>query len=362
MIFTNYILPVVGVGLSIAAYKVVKNKKKNKENSAINTEIIFPTYEIPKHLGVQKNLDLEELVERLEESMNPEFMQSVKERVLRGQLIDESQYDWYLLELKRFFIMSSVLKNVPMYNEKVDEIWHEMLMFTKSYERFGQEFLGDMIHHEPNVGQSIRNPESERAWFEYIYSELFEVGEYTRLIYGNFFQYPIDKEILKKIDTLSEDELLHTYFNANTYEATNVSVKLITKLKKRIRNITYETKNSVNSNVKYGSDRFNTNYQKKESDQNSDFYTNSFLYYSMLTYDNDSYKEATKHHHEVENNKDTATNKDSSCSGWSSCQSTTPAKSSCKSCSGSHHSCSKSSCSSCSSSSCSSSSCSSCSS
>lgn len=38
------------------------------------------------------------------------------------------EYRWKLLELKRYFIMASLLKQLPMFSEEVDELWHEMLM------------------------------------------------------------------------------------------------------------------------------------------------------------------------------------------------------------------------------------------
>ncbi len=37
-----------------------------------------------------------------------------------------------------------------MLSEDVDEIWHDMILFTKEYQRFSEKFLGKMLHHIPN--------------------------------------------------------------------------------------------------------------------------------------------------------------------------------------------------------------------
>lgn len=335
----------------------LRSKPVSKIDKNKNSRNLMPQAFIPKNLGVKKNLNLEELVQRLEESLNPEYMKNVKERVLKEGRIQESEYDWYLLELKRFFLMSSILKGVPMYNESVDSIWHELLMFTSSYDDFGQKFLNDKLHHQPNVGQPTGNPEFERAWFEYIYSELFELEPNTRLVYGEFYNNPLDKELLKQVEKLSEEDLLHTYFSANTYEARNVALKLIAKMKEQITEAKYQglSRSSRRNRNQY----YYQQSQQKDQNQSTDNYANSFLFYSLLADNENMYQEDMNNHKDSSNDMGTAPTKVSSCSAWSSCNSATTSidtKSSCKSCS---------SCSSCSSSSCSSgsgSSCSSCSS
>jgi hypothetical protein len=41
-----------------------------------------------------------------------------------------------------------------MFSEEVDEIWHDMLLFTQKYQVFSEQFLGTMLHHTPNTNNA----------------------------------------------------------------------------------------------------------------------------------------------------------------------------------------------------------------
>ncbi|HEX7065040.1 MAG TPA: hypothetical protein VF199_08210 [Bacillales bacterium] len=189
----------------------------------------------PKRLGIRENSRLEPLVDRLESALNDDYMQKVKQRVLDRGNIKESEYDWYLLEMKRFLIMTALLKYVPMYNDKVDDIWHEMIMFTKEYETLCREFIGELIHHVPNLKREPNPP--QRAWFDWCYSRFFDMGNETTSMYGEFYRYPLSKQLISEFRDLDEDSLVDRYFRTDVKipETAPVIHRFIDETKQQIK-------------------------------------------------------------------------------------------------------------------------------
>ncbi len=56
-----------------------------------------------------------------------------------------------LKEAKRMLYLSVRTKSRISPSIKVDDAWHEMLMFTRYYKEFS-EFIGGFIHHDPTPG------------------------------------------------------------------------------------------------------------------------------------------------------------------------------------------------------------------
>lgn len=91
--------------------------------------------------------------------------------------------------MKRFFLLTAILRHVPMYSDDTDLIWHEMLMFTREYQRFCEDFAGFYIHHQPNVNPAAAAGEAladQRAVFELVYSALFEIAPENGRLLGRF--------------------------------------------------------------------------------------------------------------------------------------------------------------------------------
>lgn len=192
-----------GILMAIAFFSTDKRKKKTllKEN-------------IPEDFGLLEGVPAEKLLRKMEAALPYEYVNQVKIRYLSDHPeITEDEFEWRLFELKRYFILNSVMHNTPMFSSKVDEIWHEMLMFTKQYESFSEKYLGKMLHHTPNL-----EPEpapQQRAFFDWVFSQLFEITEYTWQAWGDFFHYPLDAEMLKTINSLSDEQLKQRYFKVN---------------------------------------------------------------------------------------------------------------------------------------------------
>jgi hypothetical protein len=186
---------------------------------------------IPDQLGIYIEGGLP-IVQTLNKTLLSSYADNVKNRVLREHpKWADHEFDWAFFELKRYFIMNSLLKTVPMFSARVDDIWHEMLMFTRDYEKFSKDFFHETLHHTPNM-DSTPIP-GERAFFDWVYLSLFESTPNSRAIWGSFLQNPIKREILDDFKKLSEDDLLRKYFR-NNEEWLEVKKKLINKMKNEI--------------------------------------------------------------------------------------------------------------------------------
>lgn len=56
-----------------------------------------------------------------------------------------------LREAKRMLYLSIVSDSSVSPSLKVDDAWHEMLLFTRFYQKFS-DFIGGFIHHDPTPG------------------------------------------------------------------------------------------------------------------------------------------------------------------------------------------------------------------
>ncbi|WLR57152.1 hypothetical protein LC048_09975 [Mesobacillus subterraneus] len=207
-----------GILFAIAYFSTNRVKKKvlMKEN-------------IPEHLGLLADVPGSNILNKLEKSLSYDFLNQVKLRFLSEHPeISDDEFEWRLFELKRYFFLNSFMKSTPMFSSKIDEVWHEMLMFTKQYEVFSEKYLGSMLHHTPNL-----EPEpapQQRAIFDWVFSQLFEITEYTWQTWGDFFHYPLDQQLLQKIDSLSDDELKQQFF-----KVTEDNQELVNYLTKQFR-------------------------------------------------------------------------------------------------------------------------------
>ncbi|MFO7289846.1 MAG: hypothetical protein C0P67_007595 [Bacillota bacterium] len=173
------------------------------------------SWELPE-LGIQLHghpvdRDLREMIRRLERALPEEYSERVKRRIMEKSRVGETEWRNRWFELKRFFVLTSILKRVPMYSRDVDSVWHEMLLFTRDYERFSNEFLGTYLHHDPH-DQPVFDP-LERTWFDWTYTLFFRPTLYSRYVWGSFFRHPMPPELLREFETSSEDQLLERYFN-----------------------------------------------------------------------------------------------------------------------------------------------------
>jgi hypothetical protein len=76
----------------------------------------------------------------------------VRERVMAEHGWDDSTYDRYEGELRRFFCLIGTCDGpLAVISRKVDEIWHQLVLFTPLYREFCQKVFGRFIDHVPRT-------------------------------------------------------------------------------------------------------------------------------------------------------------------------------------------------------------------
>ncbi|GGF91941.1 hypothetical protein [Paenibacillus abyssi] len=185
-----------------------------------NKGLGLPRQKPPEMLGIRTGHPAYPAAVRLESALRGADLENrVMERILRTHpQMKDREWDWLWFELKRFFLLSALMRKVNMYSSMVDDIWHEMLMFTREYKQFCERFCGSMIHHAPHAAQPLQaaQPEKdkdERAWFDWVYSELFEPVPASSSIWGSFYRYPLSKTMLEKLGRADKREIQAERFN-----------------------------------------------------------------------------------------------------------------------------------------------------
>lgn len=201
----------------------------------------------PGSLEIKHIKGLKKLSDHLEQSLSKSFMENVEVRVRNENRLKENEYEWRLQDLKRYFILTSLLEESPMFSEKVDELWHQMLMFTREYDDFSKKYLGTTLHHRPNV-KVEPNPDL-RGFFDWVYSELFFIRKENIYLYKGFFRYPVHPNVIEEFRSLPEEDLLELYFkNDSKYKTTILG--LISAMKKTANRVKDYDKNLVREMMK----------------------------------------------------------------------------------------------------------------
>lgn len=239
----------------------------------------------PQSIELKSLKGLKKISKHLDLSLSKDYMKNVEDRVKKEVRLKENEYNWRLVDLKRFFIMTSLLKQSPMFSEKVDELWHEMLMFTREYEDFSKKYLGSVLHHIPNVKETS-NPDL-RGFFDWIYSELFLIRKENIHLYKGFFKNPVNPETIDDFRNLPENELIDLYFKNDTKFPGTVSA-LISSMKDTAMNIKDYEKSVVQQKIKKSEGKNNYNEMLLPFLSVSYFHYDEFISYMKMSSDHSS--------------------------------------------------------------------------
>ncbi|MCM3706819.1 hypothetical protein M3205_13950 [Cytobacillus firmus] len=132
------------------------------------------------------------------------------------------------------FVLTSLLKESPMFSGKVDELWYQMLMFTREYDEFSKGYLGGTLHHSPNLSQ-LPQPDL-REFFDWVYGELFFIREENIYLYKGFYRFPVPQNIIDDFKNLPENELIDLYYNCDS-QYMNTVLSLISAMKKTAKKV-----------------------------------------------------------------------------------------------------------------------------
>ncbi|MBP2241590.1 hypothetical protein J2Z40_002153 [Cytobacillus eiseniae] len=231
-------------------------------------------------LEIRPMKGLKKLSDDLENALGDRYLENVEERVKKEIRLKENEYKWRLLDLKRYFIMTSLLKESPMFSEKVDELWHQMLMFTREYDDFSNKYLGTTLHHSPNV-DVFPDPDL-RGFFDWVYAELFHIRKENIHLYKGFFKHPVDPTIIEEFRKFSESELIDLYFKSNSKYMSTVH-SLIASMKKTANKIKDYEKSVIQEKMKKGKREQNYNTMLVPFLSVSYFHYNEFSSYMKIS-------------------------------------------------------------------------------
>ncbi|CAM4152996.1 hypothetical protein L1N85_08160 [Paenibacillus alkaliterrae] len=213
----------IAVIVVIIAAVLLKSKNKGSSSNSggrgggsigrTNAFAPWPSAELPSALGVPYGHPARTAAERLESTLGLDFESRVKDRVLKEfPRLSDREWDWTWFELKRYFLMCGILRSVPMYSRQVDAVWHEMLMFTREYEQLCIRYCGEMIHHAPHA-PGVQPPPDERAWFDWVYGELFTAAPASGRVWGAFYRTRLSETKLAELAERNGADLREHWFN-----------------------------------------------------------------------------------------------------------------------------------------------------
>ncbi len=141
------------------------------------------------------------------------------------------EFEWRWHEMKRYMLICALFREVPMFSSRVDDVWHEMLMFTREYEQLCNRFYGYMLHHSPHGG-TVSQPE-QRALFDWVYGELFPLERANTNLWGTFFRQPLSSSMMNELLSFSEYQPQHSLFNSSMFERSPEAREVIMHLHRR---------------------------------------------------------------------------------------------------------------------------------
>lgn len=125
------------------------------------------------------------LAKNLEDAFSCEYQTNVYNRLLEETTFAPEKIMQLMFEQKRFLLMASIFRKVPMFSKDVDEVWHQLLMFTQDYKTFTESFAGQFIHHQPNVKGT--DGEDDKFYFDMMYNSLFYISSFSEEAWGSKF-------------------------------------------------------------------------------------------------------------------------------------------------------------------------------
>jgi hypothetical protein len=92
------------------------------------------------------------------------------EKLVKDRIVDTADEGEALFaEAKKFLILSYTDSDVSwnMYSTRVDEAWHQFVLFTSQYVDFCHRYFGEYLHHNPsNAPEAPGRPELKPSTFE----------------------------------------------------------------------------------------------------------------------------------------------------------------------------------------------------
>jgi hypothetical protein len=205
-------LAVVIVLVGIAVFYNTGARKRPMQNSDRHREQLKLQYDTLK-VRPTKLVD-EEHIDRLKQAMDYDYLERINDAFRR------EYYDWSQMKINthfrglfRFFLLASIFRRKELFNKDIHRLWEVMRQFEKEYKTFCLRFFdGEITEDASERGE--RDAE-ERERFEVKYLMLFQLGERTPTLWGEFFQYGDGKEFMEYISTHDIEQVKQEYMAEN---------------------------------------------------------------------------------------------------------------------------------------------------
>lgn len=109
----------------------------------------------------------------------------VKEKLMiEHKISSEREFMEAFTEFKKYVVLSRLYPNkrLAMPSRKVDEVWHQFILFTPQYHEFCEKFLGGYLHHVPKTSFTPGEPEDKNNFlrsYKETYGEVHRIWEPT---------------------------------------------------------------------------------------------------------------------------------------------------------------------------------------
>ena len=83
--------------------------------------------------------------QKLEDAYPLDYRVNIYNRMVKETKYSQKAILELMFEQKRFLLMASILKKVPMFSKAMGEVWHQQVMFTSQYKHFTEKFVEQFI-------------------------------------------------------------------------------------------------------------------------------------------------------------------------------------------------------------------------
>lgn len=100
-----------------------------------------------------------------------EILQSrplLRQKLARALFCLPAECEQALCEAIKFLMLAAENRDGPLTpSVRVDLAWHELLLFTRTYQEFCEEHFGKMIHHEPSDNHEVNSQQYSNTLARY---------------------------------------------------------------------------------------------------------------------------------------------------------------------------------------------------
>jgi len=109
----------------------------------------------------------------------------LEEKLLESKEFNSiEKYQEAFTEFKKYVALAKFFgKNMSMTSKKVDELWHQFILFTQQYHEFCDENIGEYLHHVPKTSISSFTPEYRLNFinsYKKIFGDVPKIWELSR--------------------------------------------------------------------------------------------------------------------------------------------------------------------------------------